>query len=135
MAQRYATVDEVRALLGSAFDAPAVSDEFIQSVLDDQECFLSLDAWGQCASIGSKYAAAHVVSICNPQVAGGGQAGLVSSEADGPASRSFAITPASAEDSWWASTCWGNQYLMYRRQILSPGLLILGATARTRRPW
>jgi hypothetical protein len=135
MAQRYATVAEVRGLLGSAFDAPAVSDAFIQSTIDDQVCFLGLEAWGDCASIGSKYAAAHVVAICNPKVPGGGQSGLVSSEADGPASRSFAISPATADDSWWSSTCWGPQYLMFRRQILSPGLLILGATSRTRRPW
>ena len=136
MAQRYATVDEVRAALGPAFDAPAVTDAQIQTVLDEQFCLIGLVPWGECASVGSKYAAAHVIALspAGKAVPGGGQSGLENANANGPASRSWAVTAAPWSDAWWASSDWGLLYLEYRKPILGQGILILGATARTARP-
>lgn len=137
MAQRYATVDEVRTVLGSNFDDPVVTDAQIQSILDDQVCLLGLVPWGDCASVGSKYAAAHCVAM-SPEgqgAEGGGQSGLVSSEADGPASRSFAITSSVADDAFWASTAWGLKYLEFRKAIRGKGVIVLGRTSATARPF
>jgi hypothetical protein len=135
MAQRYATVAEVRTKLPSSFDAPAVADSEIQGVIDDQVCFLGLAAWGECASVGSKYAAAHVVLVTHPELAGGGPNAPESANADGPASRSMAISPANADDLWWALTPCGMQYIELRKPIRGLGALILGATSRTARPF
>jgi len=136
MAQRYATVAEVRAVLGPGFDDPVVTDAQIQSAIDDQVCFIGLAWWGTCASVASKYAAAHCIALspAGQQAQGGGQAGLESGNANGPASRSWAISPASADDSWWASTWWGLKFLELRKAKRGTGVLILGATARTARP-
>jgi len=137
VAARYATVAEVRSLLGSAFDAPVVSDATIQGILDDQVCLLGVGWWGSCLSIGSKYAAAHCVAM-SPEgqaAAGGGQSGAIASEADGPASRSFAVTAPPWSDAWWALTSWGLKYLEYRKSQRGKGVLLLGATSRTARPY
>lgn len=137
MAKRYATVAEVRGLLGPAFDDPAVTDAQIQGIIDDQACLLSPAWWGNCLSIASKYAAAHCVAM-SPEgqlVFGGGQSGIIASEADGGASRSFAVTAASADDSWWALTKWGQYFIELRKAQRGKGILILGATSRTARPY
>jgi hypothetical protein len=133
MPQRYATVAEVRTKLPASFAAPAVEDSEIQGVIDDQVCFLGLLAWGSCASVGSKYAAAHVLLLTHPELPGGGQQGLETGNANGPASRSWAVTPASADDSWWSSSPCGAQYLELRKPVRGVGVLILGATSRTAR--
>lgn len=136
MAASYATVAEVRALLGPAFDDPTVTDAQIQSILDDQACTMSVTAWGGCLSVGSKYAAAHCVAMspAGQAAAGGGQSGVIASEADGPANRSFAVTAGAADDAWWALTFWGLKYLELRKPVRGVGVLILGATSRTARP-
>lgn len=134
MAQRYATVAEVRTKLPGSFDAPAVSDAEIQNVIDDQRCFLGLAAWGDCASVASKYAAAHVVLLDHRELDGGGPQGAETANANGPASRSFAVSPVPAEDAYWAQTLCGHQYLELRKARLGVGVAILGVTARTARP-
>jgi hypothetical protein len=134
MAQRYATVDEVRGLLGPAFDDPAVTDAQIQSVIDDQVCLLGLTAWGACASVGSKYLAAHCIALMHPEIQGGGQDGILAGEADGPANRSWAVSPVGAPDEFWGLTKWGLKYRELRKPVLGVGVLILGATSRTARP-
>lgn len=135
MAQRYATVAEVRTCLPASFDAPAVTDAEIQGVIDDQACFLGLAAWGTCASTASKHAAAHVMLLKRRELAGGGQQGLESGNADGPASRSWAISPATADDSWWSATLCGAMYVELRKTVRGVGVLILGVTGRTARPY
>jgi hypothetical protein len=137
VAARFATVAEVRSVLGSAFDDPVVTDVQIQTAIDDLACVMSVTAWANCLSIGSKYAAAHCVAMspAGQAAQGGGQSGIIASEADGPASRSFAVTAASADDAYWASTWWGRKYLELRKSIRGIGVLILGATGRTRRPF
>jgi hypothetical protein len=137
VAARYATVDEVRGLLGPAFDAPAVSDASIQEVIDDQSCLMALSWWGSCLSKGSKYAAAHCVLMDpkNAGILGAGQSGPLASEADGGASRSFAITAQDADDAWWSMTSYGLKYLEHRKAQLGKGVMILGVTSRTVRPY
>jgi len=135
MARRYATVDEVRTKLPSSFDAPAVTDAEIQGVIDDQVCFLGLVAWGDCASVGSKYAAAHQILVTHPELPGGGQNAAETANADGPASRAMAVSAAAADDLWWALSPCGLMYLEIRKTIRGLGGIILGATSRTARPY
>lgn len=135
MAKRYATPAEVRAsCLPSSFDPPAVEDAEIQGVIDDQACFLSLDAWGDCASTASKYAAGHVLLLKHRELPGGGQQGMESANANGPASRTWAVSAVNADDSWWTQTPCGAAYLELRKAVYGVGVLILGVTPRTRRP-
>jgi hypothetical protein len=135
MAKRYATIAEVRSKLPDSFADPAVTDDEIQGAIDDQACFLGLCAWGECASTGSKYAAAHQILLAHPELPGGGQQGLESGNADGPASRSWAVSPAAASDLWWSSSPCGLMYLELRKPIRGIGSLIIGATSRTARPY
>jgi hypothetical protein len=135
MAQRYATVAEVRTKLPALFAAPAVEDTEIQSVIDDQACFLGLVPWGDCASVASKYAAAHMVLLAHPELPEGGQKSPETANANGPASRSMAISALEADDLWWGLTPCGVQYLEMRKARLGVGVLVLGVTSRTARPW
>jgi len=135
MAARFATVAEVRSLLGSSYDDPAVTDAQIQGILDDLGCIMNVCAWGECLSVGSKYAAAHWVAL-GPGKAAGIQPppGVLAAMKDGPASVSFGVTAAPADDTWWAMSSWGLQYLEFRKTVRGVGPFVLGVTARTRRP-
>jgi hypothetical protein len=134
VAQRAATIQEVRDRLGPAFTDPPITDAIVQLYLDDTACLISPAVWGECASTAHAYAAAHCVAS-SPYAAGiavGGGAGpIVAGEANGPASRSFAVPAAGAGDGVWSLTGWGRKFLEYRLARWGCGSATLARTSRS----
>ena len=136
MAQRYATIDEVRARLGPAFSDPPITDEVVQLSLDDTACFIDPATWGACASQAHAYAAAHCVATGPygadiPAPPGFGP--LMTAEANGPASRSQSVpAPPAGAGPWWMSG-WGRKFLEYRANRHGKGSALVARTTRTLR--
>jgi len=134
VAQRDATIAEVRLRLGPAFTDPPIIDAIVQLYLDDTACFIDPAAWGACASEAHAYAAAHCVAS-SPYADGIGvgpqAAGVIASEANGPASRSFVVPAQDAGDGPWSLTAWGRKFLEYRRKRHGRGSATLARTGRT----
>ena len=138
MAQRYATIAEVRLRLGPAFSDPPITDAVVQMYLDDTACFIAPAVWGQCASQAHAYAAAHCI-VGSPYAAGllaPGSASLqlLAGEANGPASRTFSVPGLDDADGVWALTAWGRKFLEYRRTRHGKGSAVLARTARSLPP-
>ena len=132
MAQRPATIQEVRDRLGPAFVDPPITDAVVQMYLDDTACFVYPASWGSCASTAHAYAAAHCVAsspYAATIVAPGGAGPLVASQANGPASRSFAIPAQAVGDAPWSLTAWGRKFLEYRRARHGCGSAVLARTS------
>lgn len=133
MAQRAATIDDVRGRLGPAFTDPPITDVVVQLYLEDTACFVS-SVFGDCQSQAHAYAAAHCV-------AGSSYAatipkdpawfGLLAGEANGPASRSWAVPPQEAGDLPWGLSMWGRRFLEYRRARWGKGSALLARTSLT----
>jgi hypothetical protein len=136
VAQRAATIQEVRDRLGPAFTDPPITDTVVQLYLTDTACLISPAAWGECASTAHAYAAAHCVAS-SPYAAGipvpAGMGPLVSGEANGPASRSIAVpSPPDGVGSWWL-TGWGRKFIEYRLARWGCGSATLARTSRSAR--
>lgn len=134
MAQRYATIAEVRERLGPAFTDPPITDAVVQLYLDDTACFIDPAVWGHCASQAHAYAAAHCVAM-SPDAATiptpPGWGVLETANANGPASRSFGVPdPPPGAGPWWL-TGWGRKFLEYRTVRHGKGSAVLARTSRT----
>ena len=136
MAQLAATILDVRARLGPAFTDPPITDEIVQLYLDDTACFVAPLVFGECASQAHAYAAAHCVAS-SPYAADIAVAEdmtkIVSANANGPASRSFAVPAQDADDAVWALTYWGRKFLEYRKARWGIGSAVVARTGRTAR--
>ena len=137
MASRAATIAEVRARLGPAYTDPPITDDVVQTALDDVACLVSVLAFGDCTSQAQSLAAAacvagspYAASIPVPE----GFGALVSAHANGPASRSFALPALEAADGDWALTWWGRKFLEFRRARWGLGSAQLARTSLTARP-
>lgn len=136
MAQRAATIAEVRARLGPAtvWLDPPITDAVVQMYLDDTACFIDPATWGACASIAHAYAAAHCVAG-SPYAATIAMEpewlGLLAGEANGPASRSWAVPAQGEGDLPWGSSMWGRKFLEYRRARWGAGSAVLARTGLT----
>ena len=133
MAQRAATIEEVRLRLGPAFTDPPITDAVVQMYLDDTACFIAPTAFGECTSQAHAYAAAHCVAASpySATVAGESEWGaLLSGEGDGPSSRSFAVPSPGADDGLWSLTVWGRKYLEYRLARWGKGSAIVTRSPR-----
>ncbi len=135
MAQRAATIAEVRLRLGpdTIWTDPPITDAVVQMYLDDTACFVS-SVFGGCQSMAHAYAAAHCVA--GSTYAAGilmqdAWLGLLSGQANGPASRSWAVPAQDAGDLPWASSMWGRKFLEYRRKRWGKGSAVLCRTALT----
>lgn len=134
MPQRYATIDEVRALLPASWTDPPITDSLIQRQLDLGQCVIAPSVWGECASQAHALYAAHKVKLSDEAAdqPGAGQAGVLASEANGPASRSFFVHPVSVggslADAELSMTDCGRAYLEIKRTVLGLGT---GIVART----
>ena len=133
MAQRAATVAEVRLRLGPAFTDPPITDEVVNLYLGDTACFIS-SVFGDCQSQAHAYAAAHCVAMSPYAASIPGQAGwfgLLAGEANGPASRSWAVPAQDAGDLPWSGSMWGRKFLEYRRARWGKGSAVLCRTGLT----
>jgi hypothetical protein len=131
VAQRAATIQEVRDRLGPAFVDPPITDAIVQMALDDTACFVDPSAFGACASTAHAYAAAHCVagspyaaSIALPE----GFGALVTAHSNGPASRSFAVPKLADDAGAWGLTYWGRKYLEFRASRWGKGSAVLART-------
>jgi len=131
--QRAATIDEVRARLGSSFTDPPITDAVVQLYLDDTACFVSA-SFGQCRSQAHAYAAAHCVAS-SPAAASipapPGFGPLESGNSNGPASRSFVVPAAAEGDGAWSLMGWGRKFLEYRSARAGMGSAVLARTGLT----
>lgn len=124
MAARYATVQEV-------LDLPGISDpeatDAVTLWLPITQHMISLCAWGERASDGHRLLTAHYV-LATAGPTGSGVAspdGIVSAEANGPASRSFAVAAPPAEDADLASTSFGRAYIALRKTVAGRGRAVV----------
>ncbi len=133
MAQRAATIEEVRLRLGPAFSDPPITDAVVQVCLDDTACFVS-SVFGECQSTAHAYAAAHCVWM-SPYSAGivipENLGAALSAHANGPASRSFSVPAPDADAGWWSFSSWGRTFLEYRRKRWGKGSAVLCRTGLT----
>jgi hypothetical protein len=133
MAQRAATVEEVRLRLGPAFTDPPITDAVVQMYLDDTACLIS-SAFADCQSQAHAYAAAHCVAMSPYSATVPGQLewfAALAGEANGPASRSFSVPTLAEGDAPWAYSMWGRKFLEYRRARWGKGSALLARTSLT----
>jgi hypothetical protein len=127
MAQRHATVSDITAL----FPATAGADSAVlEAWLDATEPLISLAVWGTIASQAHACLAAHNAAVAGAfaGVPGApGEVGIVSAEANGPASRSFSVVSpsGSADEGLYLSTPYGRKFVEFRRQIIGRGVAII----------
>ena len=136
MAQRAATIQEVRDRLGPAFTDPPITDTVVQMALDDTACFIAPSVWGECTSVAHAYAAAHCVAL-GPYAAtitvpaGFGQ--LLAGAKDGPASYTFSVPKSQDDDGNWSLSAWGRKFIEYRLTRWGKGSAIVARTSATTR--
>ena len=124
MAARYATAQEV-------LDLPGISDpeatEAVELWLPITQHMISLCAWGERASDGHRLLTAHFV-LTTAGTAGDGNVqpdGIVSAQANGPASRSFAVAAPPPDDAELSTTSYGRAFLALRRVVAGRGRAVV----------
>lgn len=129
MAQRYATREEIIGPSvgvggGVAPEYNALTDEQLAVWSDIAASMIGLGRWAERASQGHALLTAHLIaSLGGADGSGGGiDPGLLASESDGPASRSyFHAQPSDAE---LATTRWGKAYTLLRRVVQGSGVFV-----------
>lgn len=136
MAQRYATAAEVTGASGVAPELAVLSPTVVATWLTIAQAFVGVTAWGDRASIGHALITAHLLSLTpEAALAGVGAAdGIIGSEANGPASRSFVVPSPSEDDAAFAGTRYGKLWAELRR-LVRGGLVGLPARGSTSAAW
>lgn len=108
-----------------------VAEATVQVILDESAAFLSTSSWGKWYPQGVMYDTAHNLSI--EQVLGssinGGQqaaAGPITSSSGAGISASFespVYAGASASDSWYMKTAYGQRFLRLRNTVIPSAVL------------
>lgn len=123
-----ATVADVREILYARPDLAALPDPPIELALDQARCVIGVQRFGRCTCKLQALYAAHVLYDGD----GGGTAGAgpIASEADGPASRSFAVAyVVQPGDGYLATSPYGRQFLQLRKSCAGGrGSAIVGNT-------
>ena len=129
MASRYATTQEVLDLPGIVDPDATVT---INLWLPITQLMIALCTWGRYSSDAHRFLTAHfLLSTAGPAGDGvitpGAMAAVVSAEANGPASRSFAVSTATPlpSDGDLAATQYGRAYLQLRRIIAGRGSVVV----------
>lgn len=129
MAQRYATAAEVTGPNGVAPALSVLDSALVATWMTIAQSFVGVTQWGDRASIGHALISAHLLSLTPEAVAAGVGAisvdGYLTSEADGGASRSFAVPNPTAEDTAFLSTSYGKLWVELRRLVASSRVGIL----------
>lgn len=129
MAQRYATAAEVTGASGVAPELAVLSADVVATWMSIAQAFVGLAEWADRASVGHALISAHLLSL-TPEAAAAGVGsidGILASEANGPASRSFAVPAPSADDAAFAGTRYGKLWAELRRIVASS---LVGLPAR-----
>lgn len=137
MAANLATVADVRLIAPEIVDPP-ITDPHVQAALDETACLVSVARFKECTSQVHARAAAHCI-VTSPgwaAVAGiEGETGPIVSEADGPASRSFAApTSWTGDAAGWDTSTHGRKYLALRKRFRGRGSAIVANSAIRQRP-
>jgi hypothetical protein len=119
VAARYATRADFDEL---APDLAMLSTELVAAYLLVTRELIGLSRWGERASFGHAFLTAHLLAS-TVAAAGAGAGGQLTAEANGPASRSFAV--AEPSDPELSSTAYGRSYLLLRRVVLGRGTAIV----------
>lgn len=136
MAQRLATRDDVCGPVGTPGGvAPALNgltDDQIAPWLDIAAELIGLKRWGTRASHGHALATAHFLeaNLGDDGLGPGAEAGPLSAEAVGPASRSFS-SGGSFSDPDFSTTSYGRAFVLLRRVVRGRGSAV--AVRRLRR--
>lgn len=136
MASRYASAAEVNGASGIAPALSVLPAGLVQTWLTLAQAYVGVTEWGDRASVGHALLTAHFLSLTPEASAAGVGAsdGIVSSESNGPASRSFAVPSFSSEDSAFAGTVYGRQWAELRRIVVG-GLVGLQARGSISAGW
>jgi Protein of unknown function (DUF4054) len=95
---------------------------------------IGLSRWGSAASHAHALLTAHYLTQCpGHDGLGGDEVGPLTSEANGPASRSFASAPPS--DAELGATSYGRAYLTLRRAVRGRGSGVVGNSGARAAPW
>ena len=129
MANRYATTADVIAL----FPALAAGDAGVLAAIGEwltaTQPLISLTVWGVLASQGHACLAAHNAAVAGAFVlvpGAPGENGIVTSEANGPASRSFGVWMGwGPDEGLYSSSPYGRKYIEFRRQIVGRGVALI----------
>lgn len=131
MAQAYATLDEViNASTGIAPELSAFPAAQGAIWLDIAEQHVGIQRWQKRTSQGHMLLTAHLLTASVTAAGAGigtGEAGPLTGDSVGPASRSFATAPVS--DEALSTTVYGRQYLVLKRIIIGIGTAVVGNTA------
>ncbi len=138
MAAALATPAQVRLIAPEIVDPP-ITDAILQEALDEMACLISVARFKECTSQVHSRMTAHCI-VTNPfwaSVEGidGAETGLIASEADGPASRSFAAVASwGAEAAGWDTSFHGRKFLALRRRFRGRGSVIVANTNIPQKP-
>jgi hypothetical protein len=117
MPQRLATVAEVLAVACEFSETP---EPVVQMWMEIAADMIGVSRWGDRASRGHALLSAHLLAVnVGPDGLGGIEAGPLTAEADGPASRSFAAPPIT--DASIETTNYGRTYMALRRTVTGRG--------------
>lgn len=100
----------------------ALDQPFVEVWIDFTKVFVDLNIWGECAEAAHFFVTAHFLEthpsggLAGPGT--GGEAGPLTAEANGPASRSFAVLQQGGE-SGWAASSYGRKYLLLQSKIMA----------------
>lgn len=124
MSTAYATAADVSVLAPELATLPS---DTITAWLGVAQTMVGIASWGEHTTRAHALLTAHLMTLA--PVGGGGAAGVLTSEANGPASRSFAV-PTAVSD--FDATAYGKAYRMLARSI---GIVPAIAINRVRPAW
>ena len=105
------------ALIKECFpEFSGVTPARVQVALDMALCNISPKQWGGKADLGTKFLAAHYLSVLNSQ--GGAAAGPLTSRRTGDVAEAYAAPTEMTKDTSFGSTAYGREFLQLRSTIM-----------------